>query len=125
MSRGAEQVCFIEQDAAAARVIERNIASLGVGPRAKLLRTDIGAGIRKLRAEDVRAHICFFDPPYAALPEALGNLRRATEIMHPEGIIILEHRRKDATPARAGLWSRTRLLEQGSSALSFYRLLTD
>jgi hypothetical protein len=45
--------------------------------------------------------------------------------MLPDGVIILEHRRKDTTPARAGLWSRTRLLEQGSSALSFYRLLTD
>jgi hypothetical protein len=41
--------------------------------------------------------------------------------MLPHGLIIVEHSRRDATPEHAGSWMRVRLLQQGSSALSFYR----
>ena len=127
LSRGARQVFLIEQDAAAARIIEQNIfalgASLGVGQSAQLIRAGGVRLSRRLRAKGVRASICFLDPPYASLPEALSSLHWLSEsaLMLREGILILEHSRKDATPEQIGEWSRARLLPQGSSALSFYR----
>ena len=127
LSRGARQVFLIEQDAAAARIIERNIfalgASLGVGQSAQLIRTGVKVGLRRLAMKGVRASICFLDPPYASLPEALSHLTwlSESELMLRDGLIILEHSRKDATPEQIGAWSRARLLSQGSSALSFYR----
>jgi len=123
LSRGASRVFFIEQDAAAVTVLIQNVALLGLGALTRIVRADVEAGLRKLAAEGVCAEMCFFDPPYAALPEALRNLSWLCDssLMRPEGIIILEHSRKDSTPVQIGNWSRSRLLNQGSSALSFYR----
>ena len=127
VSRGASRVYLIENDAAAARVIEQNITALVLGSKVRLLRMDAQAGLCKLEAESVRASICFFDPPYAALAEAARNLDwlASSSLMDPAGLLILEHSRKDASPEQAGAgahpWKRTRLLHQGSSALIFYR----
>jgi len=138
LSRGAAQVFLIERDPVAARVIEENIMALGErnttalgvspesGGKARILRADVQAGLRKLAAQGVRAGICFIDPPYALLGEALRNLSWLCEssqssLMRPEGVIILEHSRKDSPHEQIGDWVRSRLLQQGSSALSFYR----
>ena len=127
LSRGAAQVFLIEQDTAAVRIIEQNITALGASPdlggKARIVRADAKAGLRKLEAQGVCADICFLDPPYALLPAALRNLSWLCDssLMHPEGIIILEHSRKDPSPEQLGNWKRSRLLGQGSSALSFYR----
>ena len=132
VSRGAAQVYLIEQEPSAARILEENIsafrASPGVSTKARLVRSDVRAALRKLEAQGVRANICFLDPPYAALAEAIRNLSwlATSSLLEPQGLIILEHSRKDVSPDRIGTearpWKRTRLLEQGSSALSFYLL---
>ena len=124
LSRGAAQVFWIEENAAAARVIEKNLAALGGSQQARTVRTRVSAGLRRLEQQGVRAHFCFLDPPYAALQDAVRNLRwlSASALMLPEGVIILEHSRKDASPERVGAWRRTRQVQQGSSSLSFYRL---
>lgn len=124
LSRGAAEVFFIEENAAAIRVLEGNLTALGTGQQARLLKAEARAGLRRLERQGVRAHICFLDPPYAAAPEAARNLRwlSASALMLPEGALILEHPRKTSSPEQVGSWKRVRLLEQGSSALSFYRL---
>ena len=124
LSRGAAQVFWIEENAAAARMIENNLAALGGSLQARTVRTGVAAGLRRLERQGVRANFCFLDPPYAALAEAVRNLRwlGASSLMLPGGIIILEHGRKDASPERMGPWSRARLLQQGSSTLSVYTL---
>ena len=124
VSRGASQVFLIEKDPAAVRVMEQNIAALGVAAQACVIRADVKAGLRQLEAQGVRADICFLDPPYAALPQALRSIEwlATSSLIKPGGLIILEHARRTPTPDHAGSWMRARLLEQGSSALSFYSL---
>ena len=127
LSRGAVQVYLIERDATAGATIEQNLAALKISSdgdrRVRILRATVQAGLRKLVAQGICARLCFLDPPYALLPEALKNLAWlcGSSLMHSEGVIILEHDSKDPSPAQAGDWSRSRLLRQGSSALSFYR----
>jgi 16S rRNA (guanine966-N2)-methyltransferase len=123
LSRGAQQVFWIEQDAIAAAVIEQNLEALGLRGKAKIVRADAKAGLQRLVSQGVRADLCFLDPPYTDLPEALRVIAWLCDssLMQPEGILILEHSRRDSTPQQVGRWQRTRLLAQGSSALSFYR----
>jgi 16S rRNA (guanine(966)-N(2))-methyltransferase RsmD len=127
LSRGAAQVFWIEENPPAVRAIENNLAALGGSPQARIVRARASAGLRRLEQQGVQAHFCFLDPPYAALPEAVRSLRwlAASSLMLPGGTIILEHSRKDASPEQIGGWSRTRLLQQGSSSLSFYKLQED
>jgi 16S rRNA (guanine(966)-N(2))-methyltransferase RsmD len=127
LSRGAAQVYLVERDSTAARIIEQNIHALGLSAAqsgsARIVRAEVKAGLRKLTTQGVRADICFLDPPYALLGEALKSVAWicGCSLMRPEGVIILEHSRKESTPARIGDWRCARLLTQGSSALSFYR----
>ena len=123
LSRGASQVFCIEAAPAAQRLIRQNADSLGVGESLRLVPMQVSRGLRKLDEQGVRAQFCFFDPPYALLPEALRSVAwlAASSLMLPHGLIIVEHSRRDATPERAASWARTRLLQQGSSVLSFYR----
>jgi 16S rRNA (guanine(966)-N(2))-methyltransferase RsmD len=127
LSRGAAQVFLVESDAGAARVIEQNLAAIQPamppGATVQLLRADVRAGLRKIATLGVRADICFLDPPYAELPAALKTVEWlcGSFLTDPEGVVILEHSRRDSTPEVIGEWRRARLLQQGSSALSFYR----
>jgi 16S rRNA (guanine966-N2)-methyltransferase len=127
VSRGALQVYLIEQDPDAVRMIEQNAIALQASDRMRILRGEARACLRKLAVENVRANICFLDPPYTALADAVRCLDwlASHSLMAPDGLLILEHARRDSTPLQVGstghLWSRTRLLQQGSSALSFYR----
>jgi 16S rRNA (guanine966-N2)-methyltransferase len=62
LSRGAATCVFVEKDAAAARLIEQNIAALGAIKRGTLLRADV---LRLPRA-NMPIDLILFDPPYAA-----------------------------------------------------------
>ena len=64
------------------------------------------------------------DPPWEAEQEyavTLGLLgSSAAALLAPGAIVIAEHRRKLPLDEQYGNLSRTRLLEQGDAALSFY-----
>jgi 16S rRNA G966 N2-methylase RsmD len=66
----------------------------------------------------------FLDPPYDAAEEyaiTLGLLGgTAAGILAHGAVVIAEHRRKQALDERYGNLKRTRLLEQGDAAISFY-----
>ena len=67
--------------------------------------------------------LVFLDPPYEAAEEyaaTLGLLGESVELLAPGALVIAEHRRKERLADRYGELARTRLLEQGDAALSFY-----
>jgi 16S rRNA (guanine966-N2)-methyltransferase len=123
LSRGAARVCFIEENSAAARVLQENLKLLGARDGADVVKAEAGAGIRSLARRGVRADICFVDPPYTTPSEYDRSMRilSQTGLMAPEGLVIMQHSRKQALDGNIGDWQRVRLLEQGSNALSFYK----
>jgi 16S rRNA (guanine(966)-N(2))-methyltransferase RsmD len=125
LSRGTASVYLIEESAAAQRLISRNLDALGFPPGAVLVRASARNALRRLEEEGVRARYCFLDPPYDSSRERDRTLRwlAASKLMAPGGVLIVQHDRKDPPPeslGTAGLWTRTRILAQGSNALSFY-----
>lgn len=122
MSRGAEHVVFVERAPVALKVLRANLDKLGVkdgysvqgGAVRECLRGAIGT-----RAFDV----VFLDPPYDAAAEytaTLSALGGRSEMLAPAALVIAEHRRKEPLQDAYGTLRRTRLLEQGDAALSFY-----
>ncbi len=69
--------------------------------------------------------IVFFDPPYASdYLQALEFIGvHADELLNPSGLVIVEHHHKNALKGELGRLSRSRILKQGDSALSFYQRL--
>lgn len=137
LSRGARQVIFIENHPAGTALLRRNLDSLGIalgsaltGPAktfpgtAELLALDAAAALERLVACRIRADIVFADPPYddsdayQTVPELLGR----SDLLVKDGRAIFEHSRRRTLPALVGKLERTRVVEQGDSALSFYNL---
>jgi 16S rRNA (guanine966-N2)-methyltransferase len=69
MSRGAESAVFVERDARAAAVIERNLTSLGLDQ--EVLRQD---AVRFLARSTGMFDLVFCDPPYDAASRLAGPL---------------------------------------------------
>ncbi len=127
VSRGAEKVEFVERAPAALKVLRANLEGLGLTAGFRIHASPVAATLRRLGALDRKLEgfgIVFLDPPYDAAQEyavTLGLLGGAAAgLLMPEALVIAEHRRKERLEDRYGSLVRTRLLEQGDAALSFY-----
>lgn len=135
LSRGARGVIFVENHPAAAALIARNLASLDIPTAARIasrntfagsaevLRTDAMDALERLAASGARVDFVFADPPYANV-RACANILEflgESELLARSGLVIGEHRSKTDLPMLAGHLERVRLVEQGDTALSFYK----
>lgn len=148
ISRGAKEVVFVENHAAAIATIQKNLKSLGietgrmqvvsapagrvveapVQPRVAVLPVDTERGIEMLATRRVAPDFVFLDPPYAAREEYEAALEAISDarLLAAAGRVIVESRRGGKTamqlPAGIGNLERTRVVEQGDAVLTFYRL---
>ncbi len=123
LSRGAGVVFLLEEDAAAGRLLEKNLALFGMPSNVHLVRAPVRQGLRRLEQLGLRAHFCFLDPPYGIPGEWERAFRwlDAGELLASDSLLILQHPRRELPAERLGRWKRVRLLVQGSNALSFYQ----
>jgi 16S rRNA (guanine966-N2)-methyltransferase len=68
LSRGAARAVLVDSDP---RLARRNVAELGLGGRAEVLRADV---VRFLRRGDERFDLIFCDPPYNIADRVEGDL---------------------------------------------------
>jgi len=125
ISRGAHQAIFIESHAATARLIRQNLETLEIrSSAAEVVEADVIRGLEKLATRRLVADFIFLDPPYENTADYLRVLEflDASHLIAPYGIVIVEHHRRLELPDRLSRIERTRILEQGDAALSFYRL---
>jgi 16S rRNA (guanine966-N2)-methyltransferase len=126
-SRGADRVVLVERAAGALKILRANLESLGLRGGVRVEAVSVAAFLKKVRPESAgfAFDVVFMDPPYEAEDEyalALGLLGGdASRLLATDGLVIAEHRRKEKLGERHGLLERTRVLEQGDAALSFYK----
>jgi 16S rRNA (guanine966-N2)-methyltransferase len=144
LSRGAAHVTFVERSPAPLKVLRRNLEWLriesGFAVRAESVAAFLRAAAKAIPkphegtkserhevATPNRYEVVFLDPPYDAAEEyaaTLGALGEAQGILAPGALVVAEHRaargRKQSLEDQYGSLKRTRLLEQGDAALSFY-----
>jgi 16S rRNA (guanine966-N2)-methyltransferase len=126
VSRGAQNVIMVERAAPALKIMRGNLEKLGLRSGVRVEAVSVTAFLKKLRPESTAFvfDIVFLDPPYDAQDEyalALGLLGGdASRLLAKDAVVIAEHRRKEKLEDRYGTLGRTRVLEQGDAALSFY-----
>jgi 16S rRNA (guanine(966)-N(2))-methyltransferase RsmD len=125
LSRGARQVTSVERAPAALKGMRANLARLGVSGGFHIQPGGVGAFLRRTRKDgEPGFDVVFLDPPYDAAEEyatTLGLLGGAAAgVLAEAAVVIAEHRRKEKLEECYGGLARTRLLEQGDAALSFY-----
>jgi 16S rRNA (guanine966-N2)-methyltransferase len=125
LSRGAASVAFVERAPAALVVLKANLARLGLTAGFRVNSGSVGAFLRRLdHGMASKFDLVFLDPPYDAAGEyavTLGLLGGdSVGVLASGALVIAEHRRKERLEVRYGGLERTRLLEQGDAALSFF-----
>jgi 16S rRNA (guanine(966)-N(2))-methyltransferase RsmD len=124
LSRGAARVEFVEREPKALKVLRGNLAKLGISGGFRIDSSSVAAALKHLGKENQRFDLFFLDPPWDAAAEyaaTLGFLGGSTAGLLADGaLVIAEHRRKQRLEDCYGSLERTRLLEQGDAALSFY-----
>jgi 16S rRNA (guanine966-N2)-methyltransferase len=124
LSRGAQQVFFVETSAPATKVIEQNLQNLKIADGFRILRDDLAGILWRLQREHVTADIVFLDPPYR-MQDAYERTLMAladSSLVWAMSLVIAEHEKKFDPGAEFGALRRVRKLVQGNSTLSFYRI---
>jgi 16S rRNA (guanine(966)-N(2))-methyltransferase RsmD len=113
LSRGASRIILIEKKGAAVEVIRENLASLGIGREANVIRGQASLLIRNYPAD-----IAFIDPPYELEAEYTASLDALGET--PCELAIAQHASRLTLADEYGRLRKTRVLKQGDNSLSFY-----
>jgi 16S rRNA (guanine966-N2)-methyltransferase len=145
LSRGAQQVVFVERDRHALAVLRQNLRELDVEARCTVIGADVCTGIRRLAASisgtrfsegrlegrsdrfspdrftEDRFSWVFMDPPYENdATDILAELSDK-DLLAGCAVVIVEHDRRHRPPASiCGLFLTDRR-EYGDTELSFYR----
>jgi 16S rRNA (guanine966-N2)-methyltransferase len=114
LSRGAAKAIFVEQKFAAVRAIRENLHSIEIADRAEVRQGRATAMIPHIAAD-----IVFLDPPYALENEYATPLGLLGD--NPPALVIAQHSSRLNLAESYGAIHRTRLLQQGDNALSFYQ----
>ena len=126
LSRGARHVTFVDQSRPMCALIEANITAVGIGGEESEIITAEASAYLRNHAKKRRAafDIIYLDPPYATDHYSLMNLVSDTggQLLTKEALVIVEHHKKTELVEEVGGLKRHRLLKQGDSVLSFYRL---
>lgn len=126
-SYGAKEVSFVEQDSLCLRLIESNLKLLGLESY-RLYRKDSMDSFDFLSKKRLRFDIIFLDPPYLKdlAKNSLLSLS-ACDIVAAQGVVVLEHHKREELPREAVGNGRDRSLllfkqkRYGDKVLSFFR----
>jgi len=122
LSRGAAMVYFVESSVKAVELVQKNLKSLKITASVEVLKRDAVGAIGALKKEN--ADFVFMDPPYR-MEEAYKQTLEALagcSFLKQGGVVIAEHDKRFDPGEKFGQLQRFRKLEQGDSALSFYKI---
>jgi 16S rRNA (guanine966-N2)-methyltransferase len=137
ISRGVARVTFVERAPAALKILNANLERLGISSGVRVQAKSVSAFLKsaslagpksadpKIASPNPeRYDVVFLDPPYDEVKEYAITLEllggAAQGILAPGAVVVAEHRRKQSLEERYCNLKRTRVLEQGDAALSFY-----
>ncbi len=127
LSRGAARAVCVEREQPALKALRANAARLGVAGALSVQTASVAAYLKRAsEREGGPFDVVFLDPPYDAAEEYMKTLAALggaeARVLAADAVVIAEHRRKEKLDDAYGALKRTRLLEQGDAALSFYAL---
>jgi len=124
-SRGADTMCWVEQDANAVRVLRGNVKALcdGESGDCRIVRADVWTWIA--RAGSLKIDLIFADPPYSrgdteGQTEKLMQAIASTNMLRDGGLLVYEQGKKESVPEPEG-WMLLRNRSYGRTRSLIYR----
>lgn len=126
LSRGATHATFVDRSPRMVVLVKANLELCSI-PRQKseVIQLDAERFLKRSVTRNSNPwDIIFYDPPYAdSYTEVLDYLgSEAKELLAGDGLLIAEHSSRINLKDEIGRMIRTRVLKQGDSALSFYKM---
>lgn len=119
VSRGAAQAIALERDRRAQKVIEKNIQTLQLEGKVKLIKAPAGAWSET--NSDAAFDLILCDPPYNKLQ--LSTVSKLTKHLKSNGLMVLSYPGRESAPTVNGVVVVDNSL-YGDAALAFYRKAT-
>lgn len=120
LSRGAREADFVDVDSPAVRAIADNIATFGLGERARVRRMSWDAALASDRRQKRLYGLVLLDPPYAHIPEISPLLASALNpLLAPGAVVAAEG--PPGSEGWPGLDLPRRDRRHGGSVVSVYR----
>jgi 16S rRNA (guanine(966)-N(2))-methyltransferase RsmD len=126
LSRGADQVFFVESSRKAAAVISENLRHCGVKEGARVVNRDVLTALKYFAQHEMQFDICYFDPPYdSEIYSPVLWLLAKSNLLAADGRVIVEHRRQLPLAPNYDDLRPYREIIQGESCLTFYEKMKD
>ena len=116
MSRGADQVVFVEKDRIAAKIIQKNLDMLAID-NSKVVKATVSNWLDS--SEQEKFDIIFADPPYT--DTQFSTVERLFGLLKPGALMVLSHPGKGEVPSKTGVVVVDNR-SYGNLNLTFYRL---
>lgn len=127
LSRGAAHGTFVDRSRKMCGLVEANLDLCQIPEeQTEVVQAEALDFLKRSIARKTDPwNIVFHDPPYATdylnVLSLIGE--HITDLLQPNGLLIVEHHHKNNLKESFGSMIRTRTLKQGDSALSFYERL--
>lgn len=115
LSRGAESVVFVERDRVAQNVISKNIKTLNVSEKSKLIKAQIGSWANTTTDT---FDLIFVDPPYN--DTQLSTVSKIIGLLKPNGLMVLSLPSRSEVPTELGVVVVDNR-SYGNAAITYYR----
>lgn len=122
LSRGAAWATCIDLSPRAIEVIRRNVASLGLVSRTRIIQGDATRVIRLLEASDDPYRIVIVAPPYFEdLDRQAMELLGSSRLVDPSGMVVLQQHRKELFRESYGNLRLRKTYLYGETRVSTYK----
>ena len=133
LSRGAAHATFVERDPQAVAALHKNVTTLGVRSRARVLQGGVASAIDRLALEGVPFDVVFLDPPYEGerakgtspdlVDKTLERLGEGT-VITADAVVVAQHMTKQPPHGVTGMLTAVRQRRFGETTLTFFRVGT-
>jgi len=126
LSRGAARAVFVEQDAAAVRVLRANVELCDFAERARVLPMTVRRALLDLEDQGERFDVAFVDPPYRSglLAETL-HILGTTALLSVNAWVVAERSSEEVPGERYGPLRLTRTRRYGKTSVDLYCLANE
>jgi 16S rRNA (guanine966-N2)-methyltransferase len=119
LSRGANEVWFVDDSRESLQVTRHNLEQAGFGARAKVVASRAESFLKKT---EQRFDIIFLDPPYSLEQKPLLEMVSESAVLKRDSSVVFEHFKKQQSPDAAGGLVLDREAVYGDTVLAFYRM---